>query len=124
MLINDFFHIIKMNATEQEGCFQITIELNKNHDIFKGHFPETPVVPGVCIIQMVKEIATEILKKEVILKKADTIKYVSVINPKTNKIIHVDIQLKPQDEHSVLLNAKVYFEQYLFSKIKGILEMQ
>ena len=26
-----------------------TVLIDKNHPIFKGHFPEKPVLPGVCL---------------------------------------------------------------------------
>ena len=52
MLKNDFF---TFTALQLEGDMVTTnIELNAAHSIFKGHFPGQPIVPGVCMMQMVK----------------------------------------------------------------------
>ena len=54
MLINDFYNCHDIEAHENEyGC---RIVFNAAHDIFKGHFPGQPVVPGVCMMEMVKEL--------------------------------------------------------------------
>ena len=34
-----------------------TIRFNASHPIFSGHFPERPIVPGACIVQMAEELA-------------------------------------------------------------------
>ncbi len=123
MLKNDFFKLHELNTLEKEGHFRAMIELNENHSIFKGHFPETPVVPGVCIIQMIKEISSEILKKELTLTKGSNIKYMSVINPLFNKIIFFDLHFSPSDDNISLFDVKVYFEELKFCSIKGIFRL-
>ena len=119
MLLNDFFKITELNANGDGANYKITAELNEKHKIFMGHFPQAPVVPGVCIIQMLKEIASEILKKELALTRGDNIKYCAVINPLTNKIICFDLAVKQQENQSVLLTSKIYFEEIKFCTIKG-----
>ena len=33
----------------------VQVMLNPQHPIYNGHFPQQPVVPGVCMLQMIKE---------------------------------------------------------------------
>ena len=54
MLINDFFNIQDKQETETGMVYNI--QLNPNHEIYKGHFPEQPIAPGVCLAQVVKEL--------------------------------------------------------------------
>ena len=52
MLINNFYKIKNIEAGEK---YVVNIEMNPAHEIYNGHFPGMPVVPGVCLTQMVKE---------------------------------------------------------------------
>ena len=47
MLLNDFFTINETVRSETEIWAELLI--NSNHIIFEGHFPNQPVVPGVCM---------------------------------------------------------------------------
>ena len=60
MLLNDFYTINKQ--TDQDGIITSSITLNLNHPIYKGHFPQQPVVPGVCMMQMMAELVGEALE--------------------------------------------------------------
>jgi len=56
-----------------------TIKLNPNHAIYHGHFTGNPVTPGVCQIQIVKEMLCEILQQTFILTDAKSIKFLNVL---------------------------------------------
>jgi 3-hydroxyacyl-[acyl-carrier-protein] dehydratase len=114
MLKGDFY---KINALETKGNrVHALLELNPSHRIFDGHFPGQPVVPGVCMMQMIKEILETVLTKETRLFKADYLKFLIVINPKENRLIQAELQydLNSNGEISVigtLLNeAKIYLK--------------
>ena len=57
------------------------ITINKDHIIFKGHFPGNPVMPGVCMIQIIKEITEKIVNKTLFMQSANNIKFMAIINP-------------------------------------------
>jgi len=119
MLLNDFFKIIETDSIGTEGNYKIIVELNEKHKIFLGHFPQTPVVPGVCILQMVKELTSGILKKDIMLTRGENIKYSAVLNPLINKIIYFDLLIKRQENQSAIVTSKIYFEETKFCTIKG-----
>lgn len=60
------------------------IKLNKNHDIFKGHFPGNPVMPGVCMLQIIKELTEQATAKSLFLSVSSNIKFMAIINPEVN----------------------------------------
>ena len=72
MLLNDFFTISDKVTSETEIWAELFI--NANHKIFEGHFPIQPVVPGVCMMQMVKEILEQVIGKETNLVQAADMK--------------------------------------------------
>ena len=72
-LLNDFYTIESKQKTEAGGIMT-NITLNTEHPIFKGHFEQMPVVPGVCQTQIIKEILQQELNKDLLLTKGDNIK--------------------------------------------------
>ena len=51
MLRGSFYNILQSNQD------RYTIRFNASHPIFSGHFPEHPIVPGACIVQIAEELA-------------------------------------------------------------------
>jgi 3-hydroxymyristoyl/3-hydroxydecanoyl-(acyl carrier protein) dehydratase len=84
MLQGDFFNIQNLET----AGFDIKADLviNAAHKIFEGHFPGHPVVPGVCMMQMVKEIMEQVFKKKTNLVSAVDMKFLNIINRKKTPI--------------------------------------
>jgi len=76
-----------------QGEVNITAELllNKDNDIFKGHFPGQPVLPGACMLQILKEVLEDALNKKFRLKKADQIKFLLSVDPGVSSGIKLSI---------------------------------
>jgi 3-hydroxyacyl-[acyl-carrier-protein] dehydratase len=96
MLKDDFFTISSLQ--KENNYFNIVLELNAKHKIFEGHFPGQPVMPGACLLQMVKEITEDILHKKIQLVKADTLKFLQVINPHECNVLQMNLTCSiPED---------------------------
>src|SRR5687768_8406238 len=91
MLKNNFF-TLTVPLSGKDGVYKTTIALDKDHPIFKGHFPGLPVVPGVCMMAIVKELLEEAVNRPLQLLHTANIKFLSLINPLENET--VDIELK------------------------------
>lgn len=52
-LENDFYTCTRFEG--REDGFSLELRLNPEHAIFRGHFPEKAVVPGVCTLSIVRE---------------------------------------------------------------------
>ena len=62
MFSNSLFSITDIKKVDEKYLVQILFDTQ--HEIFHGHFPEKKVVPGVMLMQMVKETAHKILDLE------------------------------------------------------------
>lgn len=91
MLLKNFYKIIDSIVTEKGFIYSINI--NENHEIYKGHFPDNPVVPGVCLIQIIQELLENELKKKIRLLKAGNIKFKAAVIPKSENIINFEYEL-------------------------------
>ena len=119
MLLDDFFHIQKI---ENEGsALKAFININKTHKIFQGHFPAVPIVPGVCMMQMMREIMELQCKRKLIIRSGDNMKFLSVINPTVNSEIEAAIQYEEGQDGSVKINATLHAGTTIFFKLKATL---
>lgn len=118
MLLNDFYKIINLEISEDERVIHALVELNRGHEIFKGHFPEIPVVPGVCTMQMIKEILSELVKKDLMLVVGNNIKLHNPINPDHNLFLNFDLNLT-HDSETIHVNSEVYSEGVKFCSFRG-----
>lgn len=87
MLLNDFYTITDMQ--QGEGTFSCLALFNKAHDIFKGHFPAQPVVPGVCMMAMVKELLQQQVGTNLLLRHAGNVKFMQLITPEVQPAINI-----------------------------------
>jgi len=119
-LLNDFFFILQQETSPVSVKTKISI--NEQHEIFEGHFPGMPVVPGVCMIQIILEIMEAFVGKPVRLTESDTIKFLTVMSPKENKEFDIAINYTAAPER-FLINASLFFGPVIFFKLKGVLTL-
>ncbi len=118
MLLNNFYNTIKIHE-ESDNELIADIKLNPEHEIYKGHFPDNPVVPGVVSIQMINEILSKHLNKNLLTSKARNIKFPAMINPNINPKLYFNIKYSKQSDDSYKVNAQIYFEDTVFLKFNG-----
>jgi 3-hydroxyacyl-[acyl-carrier-protein] dehydratase len=94
-----------------------TIRLNPEHIIYQAHFPENPITPGVCIIQIVKELSKELLKHELFLKKMNNVKFLNVINPLEDKEVIFSMSVLPETQDVYKIGVVVYTGTKQFAKL-------
>ena len=118
MLLNDFFTIQKIDTTDTE--IKALLVINAVHKIFEGHFPGQPVVPGVCMIQMVKEILETVTGRATNLVKAPEIKFLVIIDPTQNNIIGAELKYKPEENGNMNVTAILSKGETIYFKFKGL----
>jgi 3-hydroxyacyl-[acyl-carrier-protein] dehydratase len=117
-LIDDFFCLERTEIISQSNI-RFHVRLNKEHNIYKGHFPSNPIVPGVCMIQIIKELLTKHIGKNIFLKKADNIKFIHSINPQIVDTISVTIEYQKDDNEYVLCKAELNYEENIYMRFSG-----
>ena len=122
MLQDNFFYINNLEITG----FDIKAELmfNASHKIFEGHFPGQPVVPGVCMMQMVKEIMEQVAQKKTDLVKAHEMKFVAIIDPQRNNIINAALKYVLEADGNINVVATFFKDELIHFKFKGLFAFQ
>ena len=116
-LLNDFY-TVESTVKTGETSFLSTIILNAEHAIFKGHFEQMPVVPGVCQTQIIKEILQNELGHNLTMIKGDNIKFTGMIIPTEHVKFQMELSYK-KEENNYIADAKLFFENTTFTKFKG-----
>jgi|ERR1019366_6688481 3-hydroxyacyl-[acyl-carrier-protein] dehydratase len=102
-----------------ECSIKAALELNKNNEIFTGHFPGQPLLPGACMLQMVKEILESTLNLPLRLKKADQIKFLGLIDPGMNNILQLTITYISVGDNTFNITASLTTHKDICFKFKG-----
>lgn len=116
-IANDIFNIDSITHVNQ--TIKAILSINSGSTIFDGHFPGQPVVPGACMLQVVKDVLETALGHPVQLQKAGNIKFVSMIVPSLNDMIQLDISCKPIDD-GINVTAKLVSNDVICFKLQGI----
>lgn len=106
MLIEGLYTVRSLEQIDQDVKASVT--LNAAHDVFKGHFPDSPVMPGVCMIQMIKELIEQTLDKKLFLNVVSNVKFMAIINPIVNKTIDLTLNISEMDGIIKVKNVTSY----------------
>jgi len=117
ILLDQLFTICKIESAE--ASFDLTIELNPSHQIFEGHFPGFPILPGVCMMQMVKEITEKLQGKKLQLVNASYLKFLQPINPNEDTILIMTLFCSAI-ERNINVIASLSNTRFVCFKFKGL----
>ncbi|MCX8534470.1 3-hydroxyacyl-ACP dehydratase [Chryseobacterium luquanense] len=104
------FYTLEGNEKSENGSFTARITLNQNHEIFNGHFPGNPVTPGVCMMQIVKELTEEFTGNKLFLKSASNVKFMAIINPFETPNLTMQLDIKEIENEVKVKNTTVFGE--------------
>lgn len=83
------------------------LRLNPEHFIYQAHFPGEPVTPGVCILQIGKELLAELLQESLEISHVKNVKFLSVISPLKEKEISYTFKKIETSEDSQEVKAQI-----------------
>lgn len=91
MKLRDSLYTI-VSESKGEGRHDFNIKLDPEHFIYKAHFPGEPITPGVCIMQIAKELLEEAVSEDLALSCVKNIKFLRIISP--NDVTEVKYSLQ------------------------------
>lgn len=123
MLLDHFYTILSSELSDST-TWTIQAELNSEHTVYQGHFPGHPVVPGVCLLQLIKECVENIRQQKLQYTQVSSCKFLSAINPIETPHIAVMLVLKETAESTLLLQAEGTVKNECFIKLKAALSLK
>lgn len=121
-MINDFYKIIS-HQHESETMHQFEVELNQQCDVYKGHFPEHAIAPGVCNIEMIKECALKAIesKENRLLGHIRTCQMMQVVDPFKTPNLIVTIELTKHEGDKQEFIGMIMHDGTPYMKMKATL---
>lgn len=78
-LLNDLYDITA--SAIGTGHARFTLRLRADSRIFRAHFPGMPITPGVCIVQMAKELLETVTGSHLVITSVKNAKFLTVMTP-------------------------------------------
>lgn len=105
-MLKDNFYTLIETSSDTENNYMCKIRFNASHEIYQAHFKGNPITPGVCIIQIAKELAEMLNGHSLMITEIKNLKFLNVIIP--HEFPEVDFQLTfIRNEENKALSAKV-----------------
>ena len=108
MLLKDFYAVNSLETEENKTTAKITI--NKDHKVFKGHFPDNPVTPGVCMMQIIKELTEGIVDKKLFMQSSSNVKFMAIINPDKTPDLVLTLDISETEDGYKVKNVTTFEE--------------
>ena len=118
MSLNKLYTIVELNS--DAGIISATISIDPAHEIFAGHFPGAPVMPGVVQLQIVKEILGKQLGRNLRMKAMKTCKFLNIINPKETPEIMISIKYTESEVIDVVASGSSSDTTYFKAQVSYI----
>lgn len=115
------FYTVANRQVLGDHTFSCEIAFNAGHDLFKGHFEQMPVVPGVCQTQIITELLQETLSVKLRMVAGDNIKFTGMIVPVQYPVVQAEIsyQAAGSEPATITAEARIYKDALTFTKFKG-----
>lgn len=118
MLEGNFYKVIDVEVSEDKILLEF--QLNASHDIFSGHFPDLPIVPGVCQVQILKECVTTYIDYRLRLTEARDIKFLNSINPSVTDTLQMEVSYTKLENGTVKCSAIIEDRERSYFKSRVI----
>lgn len=119
MVLKDFYKVLSEEKTT-DSKYSITILVNEKHEVFKGHFPGNPIMPGVCMIQIIKELTEKITESTLMIQTLANVKFMALINPENNPELRLELDITTTEDNLVKVKNTTYFNETVALKLSNV----
>lgn len=115
-MLTDFYEVV--SEARGAASVEVRIRLNEAHPVYAGHFPNRPVMPGVCMLQIVKELLEKVAQEPLRMDSARNMKFLTVVDPNVQREVSIRIDFI-RTEPGWQLEAKLFDNATTFFKLEG-----
>ena len=119
MFESNLYKVIASSKETEKSLF--TIKINSVHEIFKGHFPNMPVMPGVCSLLIIKRLVSEIVEKQLVFSNIRECKFIAAILPDKCDVADIKIAISKEENDIYKVVSEIIYEGKIVMKLKGYL---
>lgn len=119
MLLKDFYKVISLENTSENNYLAVIL-INEEHEVFKGHFPGNPIMPGVCMMQIIKELTEQISASSLFMQSLSNAKFMALINPFNTPELRLELDISMTDTDLVKVKNVTYFNDTVALKLSSV----
>ncbi len=117
MLVEHYYSILDKQTQEQSTVF--TVALHADSPVYAGHFPNEPISPGVCNIQLIKECAETVTGHLLRLRSMQQCRFMHLITPLLYPQVEVRITLLNTSDNGVKLRGTIGSANEIFIELRS-----
>ncbi len=119
MLLQDFYTINSITKNDNHN-YVVVIFINEKHDVFKGHFPGNPIMPGVCMMQIIKELTEQITNTTLVMQSLSNVKFMALINPFVTPELRLELNITTTEDDVIKVKNTTYFDETVALKLGSV----
>jgi 3-hydroxyacyl-[acyl-carrier-protein] dehydratase len=104
-IIKSLYTILKEKYNTDS--IEVSLVFNENHPIYRGHFPEKSIVPGVCVMKTAKQLLQKHLNLNLQIDKILYLKFLKLLIPNNNKQIIFIIKTQRNIDSTITMSFLV-----------------
>lgn len=115
MNLTNLYTILEKERSE-DAIVTVKVQLNKNHQLFEGHFPGHHILPGVVTLQIIKELTETECNATLFMYSASNIKFLSMVDPALNAMLIFNLQLQKENDTIKVKNSTTFTDGTIVMK--------
>jgi 3-hydroxyacyl-[acyl-carrier-protein] dehydratase len=106
-----------------EGSVSATIGIDATHPLFKGHFPQIPILPGACMVQLTRHLLDKALAMKTTFIKSGQIKFLQMVNPNEVSSLVANLKWTPLAENQVRVEQSLSGQNGVVFKYSAVYQL-
>lgn len=94
--IDSLFTVLDSDVNTDGGRF--SLRLDAKHPIYRGHFPDNPITPGVCSLEIIMQLIAANYQDLKRPTQVDSIKFLGFVNPLQTPEVGVEFKVSSTGE--------------------------
>ncbi|CAM3933151.1 MULTISPECIES: 3-hydroxyacyl-ACP dehydratase [Flavobacterium] len=119
MILKDFYKIISLTKNDDHK-YVVIILVNENHNVFEGHFPGNPIMPGVCMMQIIKELTEQITERSLFMQSLSNVKFMALINPFVTPELKLELDITVTEDDLIKVKNTTFFGETTALKLLSV----
>ena len=119
MLLKDFYKVLSLEKVDSQK-YSAVIHVNAAHIVFKGHFPGNPIMPGVCMMQIIKELTESITQLPLVMQSLSNVKFMALINPDVTPELRLELDITKTDDALIKVKNTTVFNETTALKLNSV----
>lgn len=125
MLLKDKYYKVMKETRLDANNGVFLLSLLPQADVYRGHFPQKPVCPGVCNIETIRECAEMLLERDLAITTIKQCRLTAVASPKVCPLVDVTVsvaRIEGTDDYNVV--AKIADQETSYMELKGTFQLK